>query len=71
MANQKGQDIIAPPCGVSTAEYAKRRLVQPQTVRKRYSTTGEYYGDRPIKLPNGRLLWPADGSNILLERGCE
>jgi hypothetical protein len=47
-------------CGVATEHYAKRKLVKPQTVRKRYSQTGSYFGDRPVKLSSGRLLWPDD-----------
>lgn len=41
-----------------TAEYAAGKKVMPQTVRKRYSQTGSYFGDVPVKAPNGRLLWP-------------
>ena len=47
--------------GVPTATYAKRKLVKPQTVRKRYSQTGSYFGDIPRKLSSGRLEWPAEG----------
>ena len=43
---------------LSTAEFAEQQLVQPQTVRKRYSLTGSYHGVRPLRLPNRRLLWP-------------
>lgn len=32
--------------------------VQPQTMRAGYCNDGEYMGMRPVKLPNGRLLWP-------------
>jgi len=34
--------------------------LRPQSIRKRLSQTGAYFGLRPVKLPNGRLLWPAD-----------
>lgn len=43
---------------VSTKEYAVGELVKPQTVFKRYSQTGTYFGVKPIKLKNGRLAWP-------------
>ena len=43
----------------STEEFAAQNLVQPQSVRARYCRTGSYFGARPHKLPNGRLLWPA------------
>ena len=49
------------PSGVPTATYAKRKLVKPQTVRKRYSQTGSYFGTVPRKLESGRLEWPAEG----------
>ena len=42
---------------LTTNEYAAENLVKPQTVRKRYSQTGSYFGDVPVKLPNGRLQW--------------
>lgn len=45
-----------------TDEYAKQQHVKPQTVRKRYSKTGSYFGTRPRKLPNGRLSWPLQGN---------
>jgi hypothetical protein len=34
--------------------------IKPQTIRAALCRHGHYYGIRPIKLPNGRLLWPAD-----------
>jgi len=34
--------------------------VQAQSVRKRYSQTGTYFGLKPVKLPNRRLMWDAD-----------
>lgn len=43
---------------ISTAEFAQTRLVKPETVHRRLSQTGSYFGVRPIKLPNGRLAWP-------------
>lgn len=41
----------------TTNEYAAEKLVKPQTVRKRYNQTGSYFGDVPVKAPNGRLHW--------------
>ncbi len=48
------------PLGPSTSTnaFASGYLVKPQTVLKRYSNTGSYFGVKPIKLPNGRLAWP-------------
>jgi len=46
---------------LTTKELAAKFRAQEQTVRKRYAATGTYCGVRPLKLPNGRLLWP-DGA---------
>ncbi len=42
----------------STREFAALNLVRPQSVRKRFCQTGSYFGIKPTKLPNGKLLWP-------------
>lgn len=53
---------VAPAAGdlppLTTDEFAAQRRVLPQSVRKRYCLTGSYFGVRPVKQPNGRLLWP-------------
>ncbi|MGS0974102.1 hypothetical protein [Burkholderia glumae] len=41
-----------------TEEFAELNGVKAQTVRKRYSQTGSYFGVRPVKLANRRLKWP-------------
>lgn len=47
---------------ISTEELAAALRIQPQTVRAGLCRNkGKHYmGLKPIKLPNGRLLWPAD-----------
>lgn len=45
---------------LSTAELAALAKVKPTSIRVRLCETGSYFGLRPQKLPNGRLLWPAD-----------
>lgn len=45
---------------LTTDEFAAEICCLPNSIRKRYSQTGSYHGVRPIKLPNRRLLWPAD-----------
>lgn len=45
---------------LTTEEFAAQHLVQPQTVRKQYAAIGAYCGIKPLRLPNRRLLWPAD-----------
>jgi len=45
---------------ITTEKLADQLFLQPQSIRKRYSATGTYHGVRPVKLPNRRLMWPAD-----------
>jgi len=45
---------------LSTAELATLAKVKPESIRVRLCETGSYFGLRPNKLPNGRLLWPSD-----------
>lgn len=56
-----------PSGGVTTKEFASTLNLQPQSIRKRYSQTGSYFGVRPIKLPNRRLIWP-DNALIILTK---
>lgn len=51
---------------LSTADFAAQHLVEPQTVRKQYCVTGSYHGVRPLRLPNRKLLWPANSIDSLL-----
>ena len=45
---------------LSTDEFAAVMAVDPQSIRKRYSSEGSYHGVRPTKLPSRRVLWPVD-----------
>jgi hypothetical protein len=49
-----------PPRSYTTDEAAAILGVKPHTLRVGLCTSGEYMGLRPVKLPNRRLLWPAD-----------
>ena len=44
---------------LSTAEFAARNGIKPESVRVRLSLTGHYFGVRPLRCANRRLLWPA------------
>lgn len=44
----------------TTDDLASKLGIKPQSIRARLSLTGSYFGLTPKKLPNGRLLWPAD-----------
>lgn len=45
---------------MNTEELAAVLKLKPDSIRKRHQKTGAYYCLRPVKLPNGRLMWPAD-----------
>lgn len=46
--------------GISTEELAQQLRLRPQSLRAALCRDGHYFGLRPRKMPNGRLLWPAD-----------
>jgi hypothetical protein len=46
--------------GISTEELAGLLRLKAQSLRAALCRDGHYFGLRPRKLPNGRLLWPAD-----------
>jgi len=52
---------------ITTEELAALLSIRPQSIRKRFCQTGAYFTLRPVKLPNGRLLWPADALDKLAE----
>lgn len=45
---------------INTNDLARGLGILPQSIRKRFSQTGEYFGIRPMKMANGRLFWPMD-----------
>lgn len=49
----------SPPRGYTTNQTATAFGVVPHTLRVALCKRGEYLGIRPVKLANGRLLWPA------------
>ncbi len=69
--------IITRPARLSTSEFAAAlraagQCVQPQSIRRYLCEKGHYLGERPAKLPNGRLLWDAaavERLTALQERG--
>ena len=44
---------------LTTPEFSALFKVKPETVRRNLCTTGHFMGVKPLKMPNGRLLWPA------------
>lgn len=51
--------------GVSTEEVANAAGVKPASIRERVSRTGDYFGLRPRRRPNGRLEWPPNHIELL------
>ena len=43
---------------LTTKEYGELTRVEPESIRRAYCVHGHYLGVKPLKLPNGRLLWP-------------
>lgn len=52
---------------ITTAEFADRFHVKPETIRHGYCVNGHYMGIKPLKLPNRRLLWPKAEALRLLD----
>ncbi|WP_199671302.1 hypothetical protein [Salinisphaera sp. Q1T1-3] len=57
--------------GLSTEALSRATGLKPESIRVRLCRTGSYYGIKPRKLPNGRLLWPADSVDRLLSQKQE
>ena len=53
---------------LTTKEVAERMRITSTTVHKRCCAHGDFWGVLPVKAPNGRLLWPVDAIQALLER---
>lgn len=41
-----------------TKEFAERNAIKAGSVLQRLNEHGHYFGITPLKLANGRLLWP-------------
>ncbi|MFK4442875.1 hypothetical protein ABH944_002984 [Caballeronia udeis] len=50
---------------IGTKELAALLKTRPQSIYKRLTVTGTYWGLEPVRLPNKRLLWPADAVSRL------
>lgn len=51
---------------ITTEQLATATHSKPNSIRTRLCKTGSFYGIKPIKLPSGRLLWPADAVQALI-----
>lgn len=54
---------------LSTTELSKKLGGKEQTARASLCRHGHWMGLVPIKLPNGRLRWSDEDSDLLLEGG--
>ena len=53
----------------STSECAQILRVKPETIRRGYCVAGHYLKVVPVKLPNGRLLWPEKAVERIIQKG--
>ena len=51
---------------LTTEQVAETAHCKPNSIRTRLCKTGSFYGIKPVKLPSGRLLWPADAVHRLV-----
>lgn len=51
---------------LTTEDFALALSLKPQSLRKRFSQTGSYFGIKPYKLPNGKLRWSSDSLSKIL-----
>jgi len=57
---------------ITTGEFAEALRVKPDTIRRGLCVNGHYMGERPNKLPNGRLLWDAEAPRrIIIGTGAD
>lgn len=54
--------------GMTTEGYAEASGIKSETIRRAYCVNGHYLGVKPRKLPNGRLVWPADEVRAAIAR---
>ncbi|WP_192894164.1 monooxygenase [Guyparkeria sp. SCN-R1] len=60
------QPSVVVDSGLSTAALASAIGYNTQSIHARLCRKGDFYGIRPKKLPNGRLVWPANTVDRLL-----
>ena len=54
----------------TTETLANGLCMKPQSIIAHVCREGSYFGLRPTKLPNGRLLWPGDAIQRLKSAGA-
>ena len=62
----------SPICYTQPTEQLATALgIKASSIRTRLCKTGSYFGLKPRKLPNGRLLWPANALDQLTREAGE
>ena len=61
--------VILTKTHVTTEELAELFGVKPSTLRRGLCVNGHYLEIKPVKLSNGRLLWPTDIPREILGLG--
>ena len=56
---------------LTTEQLAEQAQIKAQSLRAAFCRDGHWCGIRPVKLPNRRLLWPADAVNAVLSGGAK
>ena len=54
---------------LTTGDLARALGIKAESIRAHVYRHGAYYGIKPMKAPNRRLLWPADSIERLLGEG--
>ena len=57
--------------GISTEKLAAAFGVKPNTPRVALARDGHYFGLKPRKAPNGRLIWPLEEVQAVLAGGAK
>lgn len=63
--------ITTPAHGLTTDQLAAQLNIRPQTLRAALCRDGAYFGLRPVKMPNRRLMWPTDAAQRLMAEGAK
>lgn len=58
-ANENPRDVL-PKAALTTSEVAALTRTRPKSITAALSRDGHFCGLKPIRLPNRRLLWPAE-----------
>jgi hypothetical protein len=56
---------------MTTKEFAGLLRVEPATVRRGLCVNGHYLSVKPVKLSNGRLLWPRNDALKIIRPGSD